>query len=143
MFDATPIDLGSLSELAVEDVRILWINDWYDGPIEAVAEYRGERCLMVVHDPDVITTALPWRWVLFSLTPSQREEEERWHRRFVEHVGAHWDCTGGPHPIASGDHEQFYGPHRERRPRSLAQHEAIGWIASVPGPKIPGGLLRE
>lgn len=46
--NALPADIALLAELDVSDVRILWINDWYDGPIEAVVEYQGGRHLMVV-----------------------------------------------------------------------------------------------
>jgi hypothetical protein len=139
---AARIDLGSLASLAVHDVRIAWINDWYDGPIEAVAEYQGERCLMIVHDPSVIGTDQPWCWVLYRLAPEARAQEERWHRLFVEHVGAHWDCTGEPHPEPSGQPERFYVPYHERAPRELALLEPIGWIAAMPEPKAPGGPLK-
>ena len=135
------LDLSSLSELDVAGVRLLWINDWYDGPIEALVEYRGERLLMLVQDPDVITTNEPWRWVLFRLTTEQLAEEDRWHRLFVEHVGPHWDCTGGPHSEPSEQPARFYAPYKERTPRDPNQLEPIGWIATMPLPKASGGAL--
>ena len=138
MSAAPPTDLGTLAALDPGDVRILWINDWYDGPIEAVAEYRGERCLMAVHDPAVVGTDRPWRWVLYRLSPAERAEEERWHRLYVEHVGAHGDCTGEAYPEPSGQPDRFYGPYGERPPRALARLEPIGWLATMPEPKAAG-----
>lgn len=133
-----PINLALLAEIHAGDVRILWINDWYEGPIEAVVEYLGVWHLMVVHDLAVIATDLPWRWVLYRLSSEQCEEEARWHRLFIEHVGAHWDCTGELHPAPSGQLDLFYGPYNARPPRDVGRLASIGWLRSMPAPKSPG-----
>ena len=37
------VDLTALPKMAPTDLRLLWVNDWYDGPLEAVVENAGER----------------------------------------------------------------------------------------------------
>lgn len=135
MFLAPPIDLEFLPELDSGQICILWVNDWYDGPLEALAEYRAERCLLVIHDPGAVGTNDPWRWVLFRLTQGQLADEEYWHRLFVKHVGAHWDWTGTQYPEPSGQSELFYGEYAKRPRLDLSQCEPIGWIAEMPGRK--------
>lgn len=134
-YDHAVIDLSTIPELDPSEVTMLWVNDWYDGPIEAMVEHRGERCLMRVHDPEVIGTHAPWRWVLHRMTPERRADEERWHALFVENVGDHWDFTGEVHPDSSGRPERFYDAYRARPARDEAELEPIGWVADVPEPK--------
>jgi hypothetical protein len=127
------LDLTHLCRLAREDVRLLWVNDFWDGPLEGIAEYRGERCLYVVAEPHLIGAYdEERRWVLYRLTAEQLQEEERWHTLFVAHVGDHFDYTG---KVSQGtqvqrDPEQFYGPYRAgyRSPR-LIQSQAVGWFS--------------
>jgi hypothetical protein len=132
------VDLTTLRKLAPGDVQLWWVNDWYDGPIEAVVELEGERCLMVLVDPPNIGTSEgPCRWVLLRLTPEQHEEEERWHALFAEHVGEHW-CfhTDRPHVFTSEEQERdpgkFYEPYRLRLPRDLLPNTALGWLDEMP-----------
>lgn len=137
MSETPTIGLAALTELDVDGVRILWINDWYDGPLESVVEHQGENHLMLVHE---LIDDSPWRWVLYRLSPEQWAEEEHWHRLFLEHVGAHWDCIGATHPAPSGHPERFYTPYEQRTPRDTATLQPIGWLSAMPSPKRPGPL---
>lgn len=131
MIDASSLDLALLPEIDTAEVRLLWVNDWYDGPLEAVVEFRGNRCLLLIHDRGVLETEEPWRWVLCRLTPAQLDGEERWRRLFLTHVGAHWDFTGEEYPEPSGQHERFYAEYANRPEPALRDYEPIGWLKTL------------
>ena len=135
MHDVSTVDLDKLPKLAPGDLRLLWVNDWYDGPLEAVVEREGKRCLMVLHSGGLLETDKPMKWVLFHLTAGQWEEEERWHHLFEEHVGHHW-CfhydPPRPEPGEARDSRRFYDPYAGRTPRTLDLQEAVGWVDEMP-----------
>jgi hypothetical protein len=135
MTEPPVVDLAELRRIAPEEVRLLWVNDWYDGPIEAVVEHEGQRCLMVLHDRRALgDDEQPFRWLLVKLTREEQAEEERWHALFVQHVGDHWCMHAEPHAPATGprDAELFYRPFRARPPRDLAAAEVLGWLDEIP-----------
>jgi hypothetical protein len=127
-----PISLEGLPTLDTRDIRLLWINDWYDGPIEAVVEYAGAPALFVLHDPALVGTDLPWRWVVFALPPKVCEQEARWQRLFVQHVSDGWDYTGVEHPPPSGRTAAFYEPYATRTPIDVTRLRPLGWVAEMP-----------
>lgn len=127
------VDLANLPKLVAAELRLLWVNDWYDGPLEAVVEHSGERCLMVLHGEAVhVDLDVPMQWVLFRLSPEQWTEEQRWHTLFEEHVGHHW-CFHGeppPEPAEARDPKRFYEPYATRPARTLGK--AVGWVDEMP-----------
>jgi hypothetical protein len=129
------VELDALPKRQATDLRLLWVNDWYDGPLEAVVEHDGERQLMVLHDDHApVDVEKPMRWVLFRLSPEQWTEEERWHALFEEHVGHHW-CfhhDPAPEPTESQDARRFYEPYAKRTPRNLDAGAACGWVDEMP-----------
>ena len=137
MIELPKVDLAALPKLTPADVRLLWVDDWYDGPLEAMVEYRGERCLMVLYDrPVAASDDDSYRWLLVRLTPEQRAEEERWHVLFAQHVGEHW-CfhPEAPHAFPNGsprDPALFYGPHGARAKLDLSGNTTLGWLDALP-----------
>jgi hypothetical protein len=130
-----PIELATLRKIEPTDVHLLWVNDWYDGPLEAVVEHEGARCLLVLHDERALHVAgEPYRWLLVRLTPEQQADEERWHTLFAQHVGEHWCMHKEPHPKVPGprDPELFFRPMRARPPRDLAKSDVLGWLDQIP-----------
>jgi hypothetical protein len=126
------VDLADLPQLAAADLRLLWVNDWYDGPLEAVVEHGGERCLMVLHGKLDAYVEQPMNWVIFRLSAAQWLDEEHWHALFEEHVGHHWcfHAEAPPEPIEPRDPTRFYDPYAKRAPRTLG--EALGWVDEMP-----------
>jgi hypothetical protein len=136
MPDLPPVDLHSLPKIDPGAVRLLWVNDWYDGPLEAVVDHAGERCLLVLHDKRALGgDEHPFRWVLVKLTPDQRAEEQRWHDLFAHHVGDHW-CMHPDEPHAPTetpqDPELFYAPFRARPAVNLKDNPVLGWLDEMP-----------
>lgn len=129
------VDLSSLKKIAPADMRLLWVNDWYDGPLEAVVELGGESCLMILHDEDPASEK-PYRWLLMRLTEAQRADEEAWHRLFVEHVGDHWCFHDAsiehPAPAENPDPQKFYGPYQNRPPLDVTNNDVLGWADEMP-----------
>ena len=130
------VELRRLPKVAPSDLRLLWVNDWYEGPLEAVVEHAGKPCLMVLHHHD-LGSEQPYKWVLFALTPEQMADEEKWHSLYVQNVGDHW-CFHGPTAIAHaaptgrGSPEQFQVLIRERAEVDLSGNVAIGWTDEMP-----------
>jgi hypothetical protein len=134
MAEVPGVELGTLPKRQAAELRLLWVNDWYDGPLEAVVEHGGERQLMVLHDTDGVEVDKPMRWVLFRLSPEQWLEEDRWHALFEEHVGHHW-CFHHDPPIEATDGQdakRFYEPYAKRTPRHLGAAAACGWVDEMP-----------
>ena len=129
------VELATLTKIAPGDLRLLWVNDWYDGPLEAVVEHAGEQCLMVLHHEDTGADQ-PYSWLVIRLSPAQRAEEEKWHALYVEHVGEHWCFHGSavvhPPPSAEPDADRFFTPFRERPSLDLAGSTVIGWADEMP-----------
>jgi hypothetical protein len=129
------VELASLRKIAPGDLRLLWVNDWYDGPLEAVVEHDGERCLMVLHHEDP-TAEEPYCWLVVQLTAAQYAEEERWHALYAELVGDHW-CfhgdgarhdTSGAKPTA----EELFSEYRTRPPLDVVPSAVVGWADEMP-----------
>jgi hypothetical protein len=135
MPEIAAVDLTALPKIDATELRLLWVNDWYDGPLEAVVEHTGDRRLMVLHAEDRVDVEEPMRWVLFRLSPEQWTEEERWHALFEDHVGHHW-CfhheTPPPEPVEAHDARRFYEPYAHRKPRKLDVTRACGWVDEMP-----------
>ena len=126
------VDLTDLPRLAAADLRLLWVNDWYDGPVEAAVELDGARCLMLLNAPLEQPDA-PMQWVVFRLSEEAFAEEEHWHALFEEHVGHHW-CfhhdEPPPEPAEPRDRRAFYEAYEKRAPRTLGP--ALGWLDEMP-----------
>lgn len=129
------VDLSGLTKLHAADVRLLWVNDWYDGPLEAVVERGGERLLMVLRgEGPPMGDDETWQWLLYPLTKEQWAEEDRWHRLFEEHVGHHW-CFHHEAPLPEPEKrspELFYGPYKSRAPLDLDANEPVAWMDEMP-----------
>ncbi len=133
------VDLAELPRLAAADLRLLWVNDWYDGPLEAIVEHEGARCLMLLHGSQV-DVGEPMRWVIFHLSDEARADEETWHALFEQHVGHHWCFHHEPPPDREEprDGQAFFEAHAKRRPRTLG--EPLGWVDEMPPSRTAGNV---
>ena len=78
-----------------KDFKMLWANDWYDGPLSGMALYKNEKCFYFLEDilfEDVINR-YKWLYKVYKLTPEQINYEEEKQKCFVENVGSHFDFT--------------------------------------------------
>lgn len=128
------VELSALPKVPPADLQLLWVNDWDDGPLEAVVEHAGEPCLMILHDEDANADA--YRWLLVRLTAAQLAEEQKWHALFVEHVGDHWCFHGAkvthPDPTGEAEPEKFHAAYKSRAQLDLSSNDVLGWADEMP-----------
>jgi hypothetical protein len=121
---------GALPEIPRADVRILWANDFYDGPLQGMAEVYGTRYLFDVIERDTLGTENESRafWLIF-LRSDQLQDEEAWHDLFCRKVGTHFDFTGRPAPRSEDIcMEEFYEPYQRRPQPDYSGNDVIGWF---------------
>lgn len=139
---ADPMDFSDVAltpdrRLAADEFRMLWVDDWYDGPLAGMVERGGELLYLAVHERGALGRDTPWRWVVLRLAPAARAEQERQHAPFAHHVGEHWCMHTVPHPeIEEGrSASHFYQQQATRPPLTRADCEVIGWLDDAPPPE--------
>ena len=127
---ATPQDTAFVREIPRVQIHILWVNDFYDGPIQGMAEIDGTRAMFDMIDRDVLGSENEDRtYWLVSLDPVQLADEERWHELFCEKVGTHFDYTDrAPIAAPASEHRQFYDKYAQRTEPDYSRNEIVGWF---------------
>ncbi len=122
-------DLSEFKKLRLGDLRLLWHNSFWDGPINGILIYQGRKCWfesIVDLEEDIR------QFVIIELTPEQLKEEEYWHKLFQEYVGMHTDYdennkrTGKCKP--KDLYDKFYNPYRsfrEKNPRDYSNNKVL------------------
>jgi hypothetical protein len=81
-------ELNNLCELPELQVRLLWHNGYWDGPLDGVCEYDGRRCGFSI----VNSTAQQKRvFRVRELSPEALAALEKQHAHFQHYVGTHTD----------------------------------------------------
>lgn len=94
--DFADVVLAPERELNADEFVLLWVDDWYDGPLGAMIARGGEQAYLAIHDRSVLGTAKPWRWIVLRPSPAALDEQNRRHALFAHHVGEHWCCHAAP-----------------------------------------------
>ena len=81
----------------VENVVYLWINDYWDGPINGMCELDGNKLFfeMIEEAEDEKSEGWYRKFGLIELSKEQFETESYWNELFCEHVGTHYNFTNG------------------------------------------------
>ncbi len=111
-------------------MRLLWIDDFYDGPIAGIAEVDGARVLFEMIDRGLLGSETGPRtfWVIH-LDSTQLAEEERWHELFCKFVGTHSDCTERERSLSpASEHHLFYDSYSKRHVPNYSENEVLGWF---------------
>jgi hypothetical protein len=119
-------------------VRFLWHNNWWDGPLAGMCEYKDQMYWYALHHENYGKNAKYWRrYVVVKLTPEQLAEELKWHKLFIEKVGDHFDCDERGHRKRSElkpyhRHHEFYDEFDKIKDTLRGYEEkpemAIGWF---------------
>ena len=123
-------DTTRIAQIPREQVRLLWSDDWYDGPISGMAEFNGASYLFDLIDRDQLGAEQEVRaYWLIQLSDVQLNDEVQWHELFCQKVGTHFDFTGRP-PLAREqvDMDAFYEPYGRRIPPDYRDNLVIGWF---------------
>lgn len=83
-----------LTELTIKDVKLRYINGYYDGMLSGVLEWEGKRYYFDIVDEnnsDNINDADWYRkFGLYEMTPEEWATEDHTHAEFVKYVGSHY-----------------------------------------------------
>jgi hypothetical protein len=117
------------------EVKFLWHDDWWDGPLAGMCEHKGQKYFYFCHHENYRKTHKYWRrYGVFKLTPDELVEAEYWHNLFVEKVGDHFDCDEGKRRSSElkpyDMHHEFYDAYKDyERPRyEEKQDRLIGFF---------------
>jgi len=128
-------EYSKVSYLSQEEVKWLWINDYFDGPLEGMVEVDSEMFLCKLAEEVEEEAAENWfrKYWIIKLTPDQLDTELYWHEEFCKYVGEHFVCSedgsrktaGAKHPRVEWD--KFYKPYKENYKPDFTNNEVIGW----------------
>jgi hypothetical protein len=114
------------------EVRLLWHASYWDGPLDGLCLFRGERCWFECLDgpsDDVVNR----KFLIRRLTREQLAAEEKQHELFREKVGTHCDydengkSTGAVKPHSSW--HEFYDLYPPQASRAdYSRNEVLGWF---------------
>ncbi len=125
---AKPDDYKVLKQICIDESQILWINDYYDGPLQGIVELNGKRLLFDMIDRDLLGQKHRRFW-LINLNRKQLAEEQKWHELFCKNVGTHLDYTDRErHTALTSECHKFYDPYKERKEPDYSQNEIVGWF---------------
>lgn len=112
--------------------EILWIDNYWDGPLSGMCVVDGERCLFEMTD-EAGNDARNRTYNVYRLSPERLALEEYWHAQFVQHVGTYWtrdpsvpQVPGGYHP--KSEHAKFYEPFKAVVKDELSAEQAVAWF---------------
>jgi hypothetical protein len=128
--ELTPGASSEVAELPAAAVRVLWVDDFYDGPLSGIAEWEGRRFRFEMTDRSVLgQDDGPRRYWLIALSPEQLKEEERWQDLFCTHVWTGFDYSGRPENRApASEHSKFYESYAARAAPNYSGNEVVGWF---------------
>ncbi|MEV6968645.1 hypothetical protein AB0M47_26370 [Hamadaea sp. NPDC051192] len=112
-------------------VRMLWFDDWYDGPVEGLAEYEGREYWFA----DVDDFEYTWpqrRYVLHPISPEQAAAEWALHRECQARTGPAGCChqPACPGPDGPADLEGWWRDHPEPSSSSHVAVPPVGWFTA-------------
>ena len=117
--------------LDLRPVTILWITDWWDGPVEGMATYQDRDCwFRAIFDTSADEWTSPRRCRLYELAPDERQRLWARHRFWEQYAGG-GSCfhPDAPDPALKPGSQDFY-QHADREPaRTGAQ---IGEFTAPP-----------
>jgi hypothetical protein len=119
-------DPAGLPQINKNAFRILWCDDWYDGPISGLLLYQDRRYLFATFDELDDGTRR-----LFVFEPSKEElrQEEDWHRLFVQKVGSHYTYLDAKGIECTPEQwREFYDVYEKRAKPDYSDNSVIGWF---------------
>jgi hypothetical protein len=81
-------DLIALPQLDEREVQFLWSVEWWDGPLNGLAEYQGKKCWFNFHHED--ESGSHYHYVLYELSGLEEQQAEDWYRSRGRWDGKQW-----------------------------------------------------
>ncbi|KKL11819.1 hypothetical protein LCGC14_2541960 [marine sediment metagenome] len=140
--------LDSCQELKEDELKWLWEDDYYDGPLSGMMEIKatGQKVWAFLIDecdwveqygpgPDDCDRMVVRIFALYELTPEQQTIEEYWHELFKLCVGEAHSYTTAGKLISNTQHytqasfDFFYARRKkDYKELDLTKSKLIGWF---------------
>ena len=123
--------------LDLRRVTIVWVTDWWDGPVESMASYQGRDCgVQAIFDTVADKWTSPWRCRLYELSTDERQRLRARHRLWEQYAGGS-SCyhPDAPDPAMKPGWQAFY-QHADRKPAQIGEFAAplMQMADAAPGP---------
>lgn len=126
--------ISKLEKIPTEEIRILYSNDHWDGPLEGMCKWKEKNYYF--YWPGIMNEKgdeIDRKFVLIDLTDEQLKEEEKIHKLFLEKIGDHYVYVNGKMKEhgASGDElsaEEFYQENEKSPAFEVGQDQLVGWF---------------
>jgi hypothetical protein len=112
-------------------VMVLWIDDWWDGPVEGMASFEGRDCwFRAIFDAEEDEWTSPRRCRLYELSDDERTRLWAMHRRWEEFAGGN-SCfhDNAPDPALKPGWQAFY---RNDDDQAVRAGREIGQFTALP-----------
>ena len=121
-------DQAAHARILLDELQLLWVDDYYDGPLSGMLTYRNRLHRYECPDGPM---AIERRYVIRELSDEEIADEQYWHELFVRHVGDHMTFRndgqrGAVRP--SSEHSKFYEPYGKRTTPDYSMRPIVGWF---------------
>jgi hypothetical protein len=128
------IPKDKVPQVPLDQVCILWANDFWDGYLTGICEHAGQKLYFKMIEETENEDISTWyrRFVLIRLDGKQLDQELYWHEQFLKYVGSHFDYGSDRKRDHTGmkpqsEWSKFYDPYNEYKP-DFSENEVAGWF---------------
>lgn len=120
---------NAVPDLGAADFKILWIDDYHDGILCGMLEYRNEKFRYEIIT-DFMENELPRVYAVIQLTEEQIKEETNWNRLFQKYVGNHnnYDTDEPLKQQPAARHHLFYDEYKKRQTPNYNLNLVKAWF---------------
>jgi hypothetical protein len=118
-----------VERVRIEELTILWFDDFYDGVLSGMVEYKNQKCRFE-RLTDYEQAIRPRVFDIIKLLEEQIADETYWHELFLQHViadPASRSKDGLVHSPQSKLH-LFYEPYQKRPDPHYDFCNFVGWF---------------
>ncbi|GAA3915726.1 hypothetical protein [Litoribacillus peritrichatus] len=129
------IDYSGIDLLQMPKLKWLWLNEFFDGPLQGIVEVEGKLgiCCFVEESDNESEQGWYRKFVVLELSDEQIKAEQYWHNEFVKYVGDHFKCNPDSSRITVGaqkpksEWDKFYVPYKEKYQPNFESNKVLGW----------------
>lgn len=82
-------NISLLPKINEKDLKFLWYNDWWDGPISGMLTYQNKKYWFDILSEDGSSPDVYYRrYLIIELSEEQVKHKEYWHDLWVEGMGS-------------------------------------------------------
>lgn len=114
---------NEVSEIDVAGLSILYTNDWYDGPLEGICEWKGEKYYFLLRDYE------PRTYYLIKLLPLQLQNDEKLHLDYLRLIESYPYITEGAiSHRKDAKWDIFHEECEKYDDQTIQQEQVLGWF---------------